>query len=438
METKNAILRWPSLIFLSILLLTGLPGLMFLLPGCEFHPGTVPEFCARFQDLPVTPLAPVPNPTVVLEDLGRIQVLHGFGRASAFLHDGKDYIKVEQGVPIPDYANQATVFLNGWKVDYSNGDENVLELGVAITKIKLDRGRLTWNAFGILRDNDGAEAIDFYYYYTVIAWNTLALNLIIDQGDPDHICSPGTNFPANAYYAHSNGRTALSSYHSFILNPSFPPNRPVAVLPRGFGFGYTGGDHDLLQLAYNLDHSEILVRDGKRYDKGADNLVGAPLPNPPAGHMGSGFVSWNTYAIFKDNGDNDFIFGEIVSALGGNDVAILQPPFSILPRKAGDNHGGGGVKSERFTIENIPYQYAIPMLTGWDLHYDGDDHNVREVGITIDGWLYSGGTLTYYLSSILRDDDMYPRHQFDHKVTVLGIGPVMRGPGTERTVPGSP
>jgi hypothetical protein len=39
-------------------------------------------------------------------------------------------------------------------------------------------------------------------------------------------------------------------------------------------------------------------------------------------------------AIFKDNDTRrDYDFGEFVSGIGGRDVAVVELPFSILPRE---------------------------------------------------------------------------------------------------------
>jgi hypothetical protein len=91
--------------------------------------------------------------------------------------------------------------------------------------------------------------------------------------------------------------------------------------------------------------------------------------------------------------------------MGGRDVATIQPPFSILPKKEGVND----VSTQDVVIKNIPFDYAIPMLTGWEVGYWTDDQHVKDLGVWIDEWSYSvgatGGTLRYKLSSILRDDD---------------------------------
>jgi hypothetical protein len=114
--------------------------------------------------------------------------------------------------------------------------------------------------------------------------------------------------------------------------------------------------------------------------------------------------------------------------MGGRDVATIQPPFSILPKKEGVND----VSAQDVVIENIPFDYAIPMLTGWEVGYWTDDQHVKDLGVWIDEWSYSvgatGGTLRYKLSSILRDDDG-PRYNYEHrKVTILGIRSVSSAP----------
>jgi hypothetical protein len=89
-----------------------------------------------------------------------------------------------------------------------------------------------------------------------------------------------------------------------------------------------------------------------------------------------------------------------------------------------------GEKTEDVVIENVPYEYAIPMLTGWNLHYGCDDEHVTEVGTWLDEIHYDKtpaaptGTLRYKVSSILKDKDGSPGHDYSHKVTILGFKPV--------------
>jgi hypothetical protein len=443
MGTKNTSFGRAFLTSLAVLLMTFSVACSF--PG---HPGPLPQvafICQQFEDLRLTEVSQGPLFTVY-ENPGTIKVIHGSVTAKHdFIPDEPQFIKVEQSLEIPDYANKATVFLNGWKSSYlGDDDQNVVGLGTLVGKIRLvdirPGGRkLTWNAVGLLRDNDAKESYEWSYYYTVIAWNEVALNVIVNHDDADNLCKAGTGGSDNFYFAENRtsdiapnrtSHTALSSFSSFLQNPDFPPRGTVAILPRGFGFGWYN-DNNLLQLAYNLDHSENFVAYGKKYQKAFEDVL-APLSGPIS-LANSDFVSWNTYSILKDNDlRRDYLFGEMVSALGGKDVGLVQPPFSILPIEDASTcafRQNGGVQTEEFVIENVAFEYAIPMLTGWDLRYPCHDRNVKEIGIWIDEWHYvkdpanPHGRLSYKLSSVLRDKDSDAAHDHSHKITILGLRP---------------
>lgn len=168
------------------------------------------------------------------------------------------------------------------------------------------------------------------------------------------------------------------------------------------------------------------------------------MPNPPAAHVDSGFVSWSPYAVFADNDTRrDYTFAEVVSGLGGNDVGVIQPPFSVLPFPPDvpflgifsdrAEVWGQPTVTEKHVIETIPYQFAVPMLTGWNMRYLCNDQHVRHVGVWINDWSYqppsggNGGTLQYTVSSILDDNDSSRTHVVYDRVTVLGLRAVAGG-----------
>ena len=240
--------------------------------------------------------------------------------------------------------------------------------------------------------------------------------------------------------------TALSSFPSFLRNPGFATGRQVAVLPRGFVFAGPedggGDDHHLLQLAYNLESVAPFVRN-QNYHK-ADKILN-PLAGDAAAVVNGEFVSWKTSVIMKDNSlRDDYSFAEFVTAIGGPDVEILQPEFAVLPREDVDANivGGGllaGLKTANVVVPNLPYTYAVPILTGWDMGYtppgEGDQH-IKEFGVFIDQIKYerpadsATGTLSYTVSSIVKDTDSFPENYFRHKVTILGLKPiVVQSPG---------
>jgi hypothetical protein len=91
-----------------------------------------------------------------------------------------------------------------------------------------------------------------------------------------------------------------------------------------------------------------------------------------------------------------------------------------------------GVVTEEVVVDNIPYAYAIPMLTGWDLGYACPDHHVREIGIWMDDLHYDRApnaptrTLRCKVSSLLHDDSHHGDNS-SHKITILGLRPLVGG-----------
>ena len=425
MATKNLYHRRAFLALFGVLIAA-------LLGACSYCPPRV-NLCDLIPDSPLTELTSSDR-TVVFEEPGTIIVYHGHGCAESKKSGTQDVLRVEQSLDIPSYATNATVFLNGWYLRYLHKDHKVAGLGTLIHNIRLEGQTLKWEAGGVLSDDDFDDAYSWCYHYTVVAWNPSNMNLVVDHKDGCDARDPReTNFFEDD---NKGATTALSSFPTFLENPDFATSKIVAILPRGFAYRWSGcANNDLLQIGYHLDHSEIFIEQGKKYKKQFEDVF-LSLPNS-ASQVDSGFVSWETSAIFKDNKTRrDYSFGEMVSGLGGSDVGIIQPPFSILPVEdegIGCVSSGSGLKTEGFVIEKVPYKHAIPMLTGWELHYDCGGEHVKEIGIWIDEIHYDKdpnaqtGKLSYKLSSILKDKNNDPNFQFRHKVTVLGLQAVAGG-----------
>lgn len=431
MDTKNVYVRWSFFILLGGLFAS-------LLGSCGFEVciNTSEDLCSLIPDSPLTELTSEGR-TVVFEKEGTIIVYHGNGCAESNKAEQEDVIRVEQSLDIPSYATNATVFLNGWHLHYYHKDHPVAGLATLIRNIRLEGKTLKWEAHGALSDKNFDDAYSWCYYYTVVAWNPSNINLMVDHKDG---CDARDPRKTNFFRADNVGATtALSSFPTFLQNPDFAASKTVAILPRGFMFIWGKGnlaicdlaEHKLLQIGYNMDHSEVFIEKDKKYRKGMETVANSES------RVGLEYVSWETSAIFKDNkARRVYTFGEIVSGLFGNDVGIIQPPFSIRPVEDMSNcvsAGISGMKTEEFVIENVPYEHAIPVLTGWELNYDCDDENVKDIGIWIDEMHYDKdpnvqtGTLTYKLSSILKDKDFAPGTVRRHKVTVLGLKAVAGG-----------
>jgi hypothetical protein len=141
-----------------------------------------------------------------------------------------------------------------------------------------------------------------------------------------------------------------------------------------------------------------------------------------------GLVSWRSAAILKNNeAGNTFGFREYTAALYGNDVDVVQPPYAPPVRDnspgSGTSVGGIGIETTEEVVDNIPFDYIIPMLSGWELRYHYNDERVSEVGVWVHDFSYSGlpATLRYKLSWVLRDKDDIPPALVTHRVNILGL-----------------
>ena len=363
-----------------------------------------------------------------IEDPGKIIVSHGFDCGRSDQPGEEEIVELAGSFTLPAYANAATVLLNGWQLRYLGGDEHIDTLQVRITDVELSGAELSWIAIGSIGDDDFKDGYEFCYYYTVLAWNS---GLVDALADPDNHW--------NALFFEEE-TTALGALSSYVENAAFAGKKSVAILPRGFYFASSGPfiglcsavfvclDQHLLQIGYNMDHAEAFVQQGEDYD-----FLTPPAGSEDASRVDPAIRSWETYAIMKDNRTrHDIAFMENFSALGGNDIGVIEPPFSILPR---EDTGlltncpipGPETKTEEVEIREVPFDYAVPMLTGWELAYGCDDEHVKGIGIHLEDIEYEKdpaeltGTLRYTVVSELRDDDAKPFHISRHKVTILGL-----------------
>lgn len=115
------------------------------------------------------------------------------------------------------------------------------------------------------------------------------------------------------------------------------------------------------------------------------------------------------------------------AVIRGSSIKV-RPDFLVLnPRSsnAGNcrKNSDGVVRTQTFRIEELPYDYAVPLLTGWDLSYECGQQRVQRAGIWIHDVRFDpiSQSMEYKVSSILRDLDGSPSFNAGHRVTVLGL-----------------
>lgn len=383
---------------------------------------------------------------LIREAADTLIIFHGTACAKSNKDGTQNIILMPGSQQLPNYVTNAAVFLNGWNHKYLVDDHEFAGNGVVIIDILLgiDQNKnkvLKWNAVGAMTDDDFDDPYSMCYNFTVVGWNSASIDINIDQNDGR--CDTVDLEQSNFFEAFNTGTsTALSAFPTFLKSPNFIQGNTVAILPRGFAFGWSDcDDHHLLQLGYNLEHNEGIMKD-QIYRKG--KTIFNPSFPENVSKIDSGFTSWETYTVFKDNDDRrNYRFGEMVSGMSGSDVRLIQPPYSFLPRENVGTFGAcnGSIKTEEFVIERIPFAYAIPVLSGWELGFLCNDHHIENIGIRIDEWSYTIdpatnlGTLKYKLSSAIKDKNTDDPNYSNHKVNILGLRDILPGKSASGTFP---
>jgi hypothetical protein len=388
-----------------------------MLVACSYNPPVsmdTPE--GLYQTLNTAPYANAyaAERWSVVNDPGRLRVDHGYDCAYASRAATRDYIgvRVRNRAAIPANYN-ATVFMNGWKANYTKKDHHVLGLGSVIFNIDHEGGDLVWEAGGLIADKNGDDSYKWCYDYTLVFWPTNS-----------------SEFDIRAIHGDSSGRLLFlqspqqsGAVHSIPASYTAPnDNLPHAALPSGFAMLWTDKDHHVLQAGFDL---------------GNQSLSGRTL-------------GWNSSALLKDDkASRSYYAAEAVSVLRGRGFGVTHPStvlrqkedgswasqsnaLQLVPRSPTSCAGAevGAVNGEHvrhFKITGLSTKYAIPMLTGWDLRYNCNDQHVRSVGAWIEDFSYepptvaTTGTLSYTVRSTLADKNGTPNFIDQLEVSVLGV-----------------
>lgn len=299
----------------------------------------------------------------------------------------------------PEYTH-GTVIHNGWRLKYLSDDHHVEQLASFIPYVRFQPGKLEWLADGWLGDEGFDDPYEWCHYYIALAWNAA----FIDMATLPAATSPS---PIGTYsLSYSSDRPTKSvkmSRPNAISSHGLPGNK--VVLPAGIYYFWHDDDHHLLHAAYQYEHW------GETY----------------------GDWSWFGEALWQDNKEwRKYNLVEYVRGVAGTQIAVKQDPLlHIMPSKGSSWNAGcitrpGRLETTQVTVDRLPFDYAIPVLAGWDLRFDCDDQHVAEIGVWIHDVSYvkrpgAPGALHYYVSRILRDEDSDPRFFSAYRVNILGI-----------------
>jgi hypothetical protein len=295
--------------------------------------------------------------------------------------------------PIPPYADNFTVFLNGWRLRYLDGDHEVRSMQVALDNINTAGNTgLNWEVRGHLQDGNADDDFELCYHYTAMFWSA-AIEAV--TADRDNIARQqgnkfGGGFPIEDL------RTAQSK-------PYFAQYPNMMVLPRGFHYTWIT-DHHLRQVGYNIKDFQT---------------------DPAAGT-----VEWERSFVFRDNDAKEiFWFDDVASQLTGTEIGVIHPPFTLFT--PGNCPARPAFPTTRHSFSDLPFEFVVPVLTAWDLGYPCDDEHVATVGIWLQNMTFGrsangqGSGVTFEVQSVLEDKDGVPvYHNARHRVTLLGFRPI--------------
>ena len=414
----------------------GLPHLLsslFLLlsalsSGCGFSstarvcgPSSSPDWLSCILDH--SPYLPIESDTrkTVYEAPHLLRVRHGRSCVTAAHANANDNIgfRIQDREVVPvDFADSGTVFMNGWDLRYTGGDHHIQGMGSAIANVRSTREGgdfvLSWEAGGVLSDENGDDPYQWCYSYTLVLWTRSSNAFDAIAHDGIGATQSTSSDPGN--------HTALRA----LPGSAFHGYGPGVVLPQGFALMWAGGDQHIIQAGFDY---------GSHF------------------RSAEGQIAWTSRTILKDNDERDDYYGaELVSVLGYASpqpwhpaVVLRETPtggwspvnntVSLTPQASSWFCTGIGnpTREEQYKIENVPFEYAVPVLKGWDLGYLCTDHHVRQMGASIRDFRYERapdaktGTL-YYTLSLLLNDDSGNLNYGQASVDILGMNALGLGP----------
>lgn len=364
---------------------------------------------------------------VVYDVPGKIQVQHGHTCATPTDFSG---VQVHESAAFPAGYDEGTVIFNGSVAAYSGGEDHHVRLlgSGAILKVGVKSsaaGReLSWDTAGALTD-DNQNRFEWCYFYTLVFWRRASdgLQAIVTDPTSDKLFGEFDKAPSPVHQISGSIQTAPGLIGAY--------GGPRALLPRGSAMWFAANlDHELIQAGFDL---------------------GSPS-------FSANTVSWTSRSLLKDDDSwRELSSAELVEVMNGPSVSMWQPEtvshlvssptphwvsestaFALQPEAPFGSVLSPCVASppENVTdqyVVDVPYSYAVPMLTGWELSQACDDTNVHQIGAYLHSFSFTrssngrSGTLRYTVVSSLSDDGGGKLGRARNKVTILGFNPVLPG-----------
>lgn len=358
----------------------------------------------------------------VLEDVGKFILIEGSKCMQR--ENGAEAATILQWVEMPGYVDNGTVVLNGWDLRYLQSEREVNSMRADITHSKLVKNTgsamLMFEVQGKLDDQNRKDAYEFCVFYSAFGYHSAWFDATVES-DYNGI---------DASILQNKNQGAVATLENTGNKGTLKGNDTIAIMPRGFDFQFD----DIFECEWRFPPCKWTDRADYRLLQAAYSLSQTGTsPNP------DGSPHWVAQTIFKDNAIRTHRVKTRTALIRGSSVKLRPDFLALNPRSAntGDcrKNSDGIVRTQTFRINDLPYDYAVPMLTGWDLSYECGNQQVQRAGIWIHDIRFDPGssTMEYKVSSILRDQDGAPSFNAAHRITVLGLNRIL--PPTQRSAP---
>jgi hypothetical protein len=398
--------------------------------GCSFEPpsapGDPPEKVHMVMN--ASPILPLIESSryVVMETPGKMTLMHGKGCADAKVAANEEFLgfRVQERMQLPR-GYVGAVFLNGYRMDHQDGDRNLRGMSTQILNVEVnqDIGEMRWEAGGLLSDDSGNDPYRWCYFYGLVLWNPEAPELEIEAFHSD--ATPALTTFVHEYGGDSGNDSAVRDLPG-LFEANDKEIEPRVMVPRGFGLTFTEWqDFNLFHVGFDLGMPEQV------------------------GHA----IKWNAQTVLKDNATRRSYRGAaLVSVLSGLSVHVWQPdkmfvrdaglpnsPFEEVERKdfalTARSPAKGCIVDDRayrkheFIVDDVPFDHALPMLSGWNVGNHCGDSNVEHIGVWITEVEYEKqpgvpGKLKYTVASVFNDDGGWggsDGNLSEYDVVVLGF-----------------
>lgn len=388
-------------------------GMMSLLTACASKTQQNKSSAAPNLSKAATPFEQLSLKTTAktaFEDNGRFILMEGTKCVQR--DSGAEAAAVIAWIEMPGYVDNGSIVLNGWDLRYLHQEREVNSMRADITHSKIVKNAgsamLMFEIQGKLNDQNAKDPFEFCVFYTAFGYSSTWFDASMEN---DY-----NGIEANVLQKKNHG--AMTTLENTGNKGTLKRHDAMAIIPRGFDFRFDDAfecefrfspckwgdrvDYPLLQTAYSLSQTGV-----------SPSQDGSP--------------HWATQTLFKDNGTRTHSVKTRAALIRGSSIKV-RPDFLVLnPRSTNaDNcrkNSDGAVRTQTFRIDELPYDYAVPLLTGWDLSYECGQQRVQRAGIWIHDVYFDpvSQSMEYKVSSILRDQDGAPSFNAAHRVTVLGF-----------------